>query len=87
MIHLRLYQDRMWKHKTLGINYTSYDVLQQQDPLNPSTSNRFVMLASNSMSNSKPPNHLFIYAKILGIYHAKVIYKGQRLEQMNFVHV
>ena len=77
----------MWRHKTLGINYTSYDILRQQDPLNPSTSNRFVMLASNPTNNSESSNHPFVYAKILGIYHAKVIYKGQRPERMDFVHV
>ncbi|CAE6469068.1 unnamed protein product, partial [Rhizoctonia solani] len=87
LIHLRFYQDCMWRHKTLGINYTSYDVLRQQDPLNPSTSNRFVMLASDPSSNSESPSHPFVYAKILGIYHTKVIYKGQRPERLNFVHV
>ncbi|CAE6459848.1 unnamed protein product [Rhizoctonia solani] len=87
LFHLRFYQERMRRHKTLGINYTSYDVLRQQDPLNPSTSNRFVMLASNPTSGSESPDHPFLYAKILGIYHTKVTYKGQRPERMDFVHV
>ncbi|CAE6445387.1 unnamed protein product [Rhizoctonia solani] len=87
LINLRFYQEQMWRHKTLGINYTSYDILRQQDPLNPSTSNRFIVLASSPTNNSESPNHPFIYAKILGIYHAKVIYKGQRPERMDFVHV
>ncbi|CAE6402750.1 unnamed protein product [Rhizoctonia solani] len=86
ILGIRFHQDRMYRHKTLRINYTSYDVLRQQDLLNPSTSNRFILLPAQSEDGSTPP-HPFIYAKVLGIYHAKVSYGNVVPRREDFVHV
>ncbi|CUA67885.1 Maltodextrin phosphorylase [Thermococcus litoralis DSM 5473] [Rhizoctonia solani] len=83
---VRLHRDRMYRHKTLRINYTSYDVLRHQDLLNPSTSNRFIMLPAQSEDGSIPP-HPFIYAKVLGVYHAQVSYGKTVPRREDFVHV
>ncbi|QRV91939.1 hypothetical protein RhiJN_19957 [Ceratobasidium sp. AG-Ba] len=79
------YKQRMYRHKTLRINYTSYDVLRQQDILNPSTPNCFVVLAN--APDREPDEHPFIYAKVLGVYHTNVIYAGRPPRRMDFVHV
>ncbi|KAF8666244.1 hypothetical protein RHS04_09698, partial [Rhizoctonia solani] len=86
LTEIRFHRDRMYRHKTLCINYTSYDVLCQQDVLNPSTSNQFVMLPAQSEDGSKPP-HPFIYAKVLGVYHAHVSYGREVPCREDFVHV
>ncbi|EUC56088.1 hypothetical protein RSOL_158960 [Rhizoctonia solani AG-3 Rhs1AP] len=83
---VRLHRDRMYRHKTLRINYTSYDVLRHQDLLNPSTSNRFIMLPAQSEDDSTAP-HPFIYAKVLGVYHAQVSYGKVVPRREDFVHV
>ncbi|GAB1521542.1 hypothetical protein RhiTH_004639 [Rhizoctonia solani] len=86
ILKVRFHQDRMYRHKTLRINYTSYDVLRQQDLLNPSTSNRFILLHAQSEDGSTSP-HPFIYAKVLGIYHAQVSYGNAVPRREDFVHV
>ncbi|GAB1527596.1 hypothetical protein RhiTH_010772 [Rhizoctonia solani] len=83
---IRFHQDRMYRHKTLRVNYTSYDVLHHQDLVNPSTSNRFIMLPALSEDGTNPP-HPFIYAKVLGIYHAQVSYGRTVPRREDFVHV
>ncbi|QRV81754.1 hypothetical protein RhiJN_09769 [Ceratobasidium sp. AG-Ba] len=47
---------------------------------------RFVMLPCEQQA-SDASEHLFLYAKILGIYHAKFVYKGGSPCRMDFVHV
>ncbi|QRV82607.1 hypothetical protein RhiJN_27833 [Ceratobasidium sp. AG-Ba] len=82
---LRIYKDQMHSHKTLRLNYTAYDVVRQQDVVNPNSAMRFVMLPTERQDS--PTQHPFLYAKILGIYHAKFIYEGQKTDRMDFVHV
>ncbi|CCO34564.1 hypothetical protein BN14_08666 [Rhizoctonia solani AG-1 IB] len=86
ILEVRFHQDRMYRHKTLRVNYTSYDVLRQQDLINPSTSNRFILLPAQSEDDSTHP-HPFIYAKVLGIYHAQVSYGNAVPRREDFVHV
>ncbi|KAG9093781.1 hypothetical protein FRC06_011376 [Ceratobasidium sp. 370] len=86
LAQLHIHQDRIYSHRTLHINFTSYDVLRQQDVLNPSTPTHFVMLLSEPDEHS-PSNHPFVYAKVLGIYHAKVSYRGSSPSRIDFLHV
>lgn len=74
----------MYEHKTLRVNYTTYDVLRHQDVLNSSTPHRFVLLPA--AIEEEPDSHPYVYAKILGIYHTKVAYDGPP-RRMDFVHV
>lgn len=76
----------MYRHKTLRINYTSYDVLRQQDVLNPSTPQCFVLLPAIH-EPTEPDSHPFIYAKVIGVYHAKITYQGGPPRRMDFLHV
>ncbi|QRV90230.1 hypothetical protein RhiJN_18248 [Ceratobasidium sp. AG-Ba] len=77
---------RMYRHRTLRINYTTYDVHRDQDVLNPSTSNCFVVLPAEVGPDLD--DHPFVYAKVLGVYHAKVSCgNGNLPRRMDFVHV
>ncbi|KAF9230895.1 hypothetical protein BU15DRAFT_56758 [Melanogaster broomeanus] len=62
--------DRIYRHNLIRINYTTYDVRRAQDVVNPTTEHRDIMLLSDRDS------HRFCYARVLGIYHANVIYSG-----------
>ena len=75
-----LKSDRIYKHNTLRINHTTYDVRRSQDVINPRTSRRDIMLlADNSGHDSHDDNHPFLYARVLGIYHVNVIYTGTKI--------
>jgi hypothetical protein len=75
----------MYRHSTLRMNYTTYDVLRQQDVINPSTPNCFALLPSEFEQDSE--THPYIYAKVLGVYHAKITHQGGLPRRMEFVHV
>ena len=71
----------IYKHKLLRINYTTYDVRRAQDVVNPSTPHCDIMLLADQAANDRvseemAPPHQFLYARVLGIYHANIIYVG-----------
>ncbi|KAG9081233.1 hypothetical protein FRC06_005704 [Ceratobasidium sp. 370] len=82
---LSFLNDRMYVHATLRINYTSYDVHRQHDVVNTHLACQFILLPNDTTNN--PSNHLFLYAKVLGIYHAKVMFCDCPLKRMDFVWV
>lgn len=58
-------------------NYTTYDIRRSQDVVNASTSHCNVMvLADSSDDVDFASAHPFRYARVLGIYHANVVYVG-----------
>ncbi len=68
-----LKNDNIYEHKRVHFHFTTYDVRRGTDIVNPGTSRCNVMfLADDAMSPSCP--HRFLYARVLGIYHANVIY-------------
>lgn len=69
--------DRIYLHKLARFQYTTYDVRRGQDVINPSTPHRDIMLLANTDDNC---DHPFIYARVLGIYHANVIFTGDNLQ-------
>lgn len=83
-----LKSDRMYNHKIVRFNYTTYDVRRAQDVVNPGTSHHNIMLlsgrrtvgsdllGSSTSASSEPKPHPYLYARVLGIYHANVIYTG-----------
>lgn len=70
LIYLK--NDLMYGHNVMRINYTTYDVRRSQDSVNPRTEHRDIMLLSNGVTQ-----HQYRYARVLGIYHANIIYSGQ----------
>ncbi|GAB1525826.1 hypothetical protein RhiTH_008992 [Rhizoctonia solani] len=77
--------DRMFSHGTFGINYTSYDVRREHDTINPKSPSRFILLPGNTIND--PNAHPFLYARVLGIYHANVRYCGRPPKRMDFIWV
>ncbi|KAJ7149300.1 hypothetical protein C8R43DRAFT_1128654 [Mycena crocata] len=66
---LSLKNQRMYRHKILRVNYTSYDVRRGQDCLNPRTHSDVMTLAPEGDTS-----HPFSYAQIIGIFHADVVH-------------
>jgi hypothetical protein len=69
--------DRMYKHKIMHINYTSYNIRRGVDVISTGTTggcNNVMVLAPETI---RLYGHPFWYARVLGIYHVNVIYTGE----------
>lgn len=78
----------MYRHKTMRINYTTYDMRRDYDTIN-SRTHPFVMVPS---PETEPGSHPFWYACVLGVFHAEVQHTGQhsrnfRPQKMEFLWV
>jgi hypothetical protein len=71
------HHDRMYKHKIMHINYTSYDVRQDQDIVYIGTRGQCNNVMVLAPEHIRLYGHPFWYARVLGIYHANVIYIGE----------
>ena len=73
---VHIVNDRIYNHKTLRMNFTTYDMRRDYDIINPSK-HANIMAVSPGFDpnlNYAEDGHPFVYARILGIYHAEVIY-------------
>lgn len=69
---LLIVNDRIYRHKVLRVNYTSYDVRRGQDSMNPRTQADIMNLAPEDATDSHP----FSYARILGVFHCDVVHNN-----------
>lgn len=67
--------DRIFKHNIMRINYTRYDVHRDEDIIHIGTGRRCNIMTLNPTYTSGH-SHLFCYARVLGIFHANVMYIG-----------
>ena len=58
----------------MRVYYTTYDVRRDEDVIHPGTAHCNVMVLNPTVS---PSEHPFWYARVLGIFHANVIYTGE----------
>lgn len=79
----------MFQHATAAFNYTTYDLRRDQDTINTNGQRRDVMVSSNEdAGEGNEPPHPYWYARVLGIFHAKVFHPRNRLpERMEFLWV
>lgn len=80
---MRIIGDRIYSAKVFRINYTSYDMRRDQDSLNPCT-NCDVMVLS---AETGPDAHPFWYARVLGVFHAKVLHTGPQSHNRSVQHM
>lgn len=66
---LFIVNNRIYRHKILRINYTTYDVRRDQDSINPRTRSDIMVLA-----NDEDNTHPYWYARVLGVFHAYAQY-------------
>jgi hypothetical protein len=72
-----LKHDRFYKHKIMRVNYTTYDVRRGEDVIHAGTSHCDIMVL-NPVFAEHSNEHPFCYARVLGIFHANVIYLGEQ---------
>ena len=69
--------NRIFKHKVICINYTTYDLRRAQDSLNSRTHADFMTLSYDDNSCQLARGRLpYRFGRILGIFHAMVLYSG-----------
>lgn len=59
---VRLHKNRIYSHKVLRVNYTTYDMRRAQDSINPRTHPDVMVQASDD-------GHPYWYCRIIGIFH------------------
>ena len=69
-----VFNNIIYVHKALRINFTTYDNRRDQDMINPCTHSDVMMLSSDS-------NHPYCYARVLGIYHASIQLNSARSQE------
>lgn len=85
---VRIIDNRVFSAKVLRINYTTYDIRRDQDSMNPRT-HCDVMVTS---PETGPNAHPFWYARVLGIFHIRVLHTGpaatnRSVQRMEFLWV
>lgn len=72
--------DRIYKHRLIRINYTTYDIRRAEHVVNPRTSHSCIMVLADHTADVNAQEHQakdpFWYGRVLGIYHANMIYMG-----------
>lgn len=65
--------ERIYRHKIMRVNYTTYDVRRGQDSLSSRKRSDIMTLAREVDSESPAPLHPFEYARIIGIFHVNIV--------------
>ncbi|KAI0055388.1 hypothetical protein BV25DRAFT_1815655 [Artomyces pyxidatus] len=71
--------DRMYEHRIMKINYTTYDVRRGQDIIHTGTNNRDIMVLAPIAESEEPSAslaHRFWFGRVLRIFHVNVVYTG-----------
>lgn len=79
------HKNRIYRHQIARFHYTTYDVRRGQDIIHPSTSHCNIMLLADDDGAGREQHHQchYLYARVLGIYHANVVYTGEGAADYN----
>jgi hypothetical protein len=72
----------IYSHKLSHFHFTTYDMRRGTDIINPNNSRCNVMLLADDATLDMTQygsldSHPFLYARVLGVYHANIIYVGE----------
>ncbi|KAJ3486185.1 hypothetical protein NLI96_g4423 [Meripilus lineatus] len=81
---VRIIGSKIYCHKVLRLQYTTYDARRGQDSINPRTTHCNVLLNSRETG---PSSHPFWYAQVLGIFHARVLHVGPNVTNRSAQHM
>lgn len=73
---LWIIRGRIYEHKVLRVNFTTYNIWRDQDYVKPGTGHLFIMVAASEGFDEHDKPYPFWYAQVLGTYHANVAYKA-----------
>ncbi|KAF9552533.1 hypothetical protein CPC08DRAFT_646789, partial [Agrocybe pediades] len=71
-LQVNIVNNRLYRHKVLRVNYTTYDMRRCQDVINPRTHGDIMVLAKDFDKGATEPTHPYWYARVIGIFHATV---------------
>ncbi|KAJ3571321.1 hypothetical protein NP233_g3834 [Leucocoprinus birnbaumii] len=71
---IRIRNNRIFRHHTVRVNYTTYDIRRDYDTIKP-RNRPFCMVASPDTATD-PNAHPFWYAAVMGVFHAEVQHTG-----------
>jgi hypothetical protein len=80
---VRIIGDNIYSAKVLRVNYTTYDIRRGQDSMNPRTHCDVMVLSAETGQNAHP----YWYARVLGVFHAKVMHSGSRARNRSIQHM
>ncbi|PBK89476.1 hypothetical protein ARMGADRAFT_935722, partial [Armillaria gallica] len=72
---VHIISNQIYAHKTMRINYTSYDMQCNQDSINSWTYSDIMMVSPETPETSTHA-HSFWYTQVLGIFHAQICHTG-----------
>ena len=81
---VRIKCDKVYWHRTLRINYTTYDLCRMQDSLNPRTHADIMLLSPDNDSKDKHP---YVYARIVGLFHTDFSYSNTRTAHRTYTRL
>jgi hypothetical protein len=80
---ITIFNEKIYQHKAMRINYTTYDMRRSQDSINPRTRADVMVLSSEDTLGEKQI-HPFWYARVIGIFHANVRHSGPHSKSDDF---
>ena len=74
--YVHIVNDRIYDHKTMRVNYSTYDLQRDYDIINPSKHANIMTVSPlfDPNSSAASDGHPFRYARVMGIYHSDVVY-------------
>ena len=74
--NVHIVNGRIYDHRTMRINYTTYDCQRDYDIVNPRKHANIMTVSSlfDPVSHAASDGHPFRYGRILGIYHTDIVY-------------
>ncbi|KAJ7156268.1 hypothetical protein C8R46DRAFT_1004688 [Mycena filopes] len=81
---VNIIRERLYTHKIMRVNYTTYDLRRDQDTLNTRSHPDFMTLAHENEDESTP--HPYWYGRVVGIFHAEVRHVGERSKDTMKLH-
>ncbi|KDR80175.1 hypothetical protein GALMADRAFT_62788 [Galerina marginata CBS 339.88] len=79
-------KNRIFRHRVMRVNYTTYDLRRDQDSINPRTHPDIMVLSGETEENSEEP-HPYWYARVIGIFHAQVLHVGPQSKSSGLQHM
>ncbi|KAF9238707.1 hypothetical protein BU15DRAFT_47505 [Melanogaster broomeanus] len=76
--------NRIYSHPLLQVNYTTYNLRCESDTVNPCINHRDIMLLAPT---DRSTCHPFCYTRVLGIFHANVVFVGSESSDYQSRHL
>ncbi|KAJ2929664.1 hypothetical protein H1R20_g7412, partial [Candolleomyces eurysporus] len=76
-LYLAFKDHRIFSHKIMRLKYTTYDVRRDEDVIHVNSDVCNIMIPNPQYGKDALAHHPYLYARVLGIYHAHVYYVGE----------